>query len=351
MEGNTISSNKGYTQPILTRSAEAPQAESYSIRYKEESKDIIRYDVEMNGENGYMRVFDLFLGVKFSINDFNMQKMPFDATASKEGLIINCCLGGRCQVDVGSNNQLFIQTNNVCVDVKHAQGFFISPTKCYQGVSIYLDFPTLAQHYPRFFVDLEIDIIALRERFCRQGASYIGELDNDVCSFIRHTVANPQFGIAECRLLLAYCLKTVAWLDPDANICNQVFLTPSKSRIAQAVECEMSENLGNRLTIDAMARKYGVSESSLRIFFKSVFGESITDYMRHLRMDRAKELLGTPGNSIGFVALKVGYSSQSKFAAVFKAYCGLSPLEYRRQARSEAYVSEAGSLTTMLANK
>jgi AraC-like DNA-binding protein len=327
-------------QPILACSAEAPQAESYSIRCREESQDITRYDVEMNGENGSMRVFDLFPGVKFSINDFNMQKMPFDATASKEGLIINCCLGGRCQVDVGSDSQLFIQKNNVCVDVKHAQGFFISPTKCYQGVSIYLDFPVLSQHYPCFFVDLGIDVIALRECFCKQGASYIGELDNDVCDFIRHTVADPQFGIAECRLLLAYCLKTVARLDPGANICNQVFLAPSKSRIAQAVEREMSENLGVRVTIDAMARKYEVSESSLRVFFKSVFGESITDYMRHLRMNRAKELLGSTNNSIGSVAIDVGYSSQSKFAAVFKADCGLSPLEYRRQAKNETRMTD-----------
>ena len=68
--------------------------------------------------------------------------------------------------------------------------------------------------------------------------------------------------------------------------------------------------------------------------------EALTDYspnqfIRMVRLNKAKELLGNPSNSISAVAMESGYNDPSYFARIFKQETGLTPQEWRQRKNEE----------------
>ena len=57
------------------------------------------------------------------------------------------------------------------------------------------------------------------------------------------------------------------------------------------------------------------------------------DYLRCLRMDRAKQLLLAGELSVAQVADAVGFADPYHFSRVFRQHEGMPPTEYRAQAR------------------
>lgn len=84
-----------------------------------------------------------------------------------------------------------------------------------------------------------------------------------------------------------------------------------------------------------LAEEFSISETSLKNYFRGVYGQNISVYLREIRMNKAGELLATTRLSVAEIAEQVGYLNQSKFASVFKKQFGVSPLEYRRSRHLE----------------
>ena len=84
-----------------------------------------------------------------------------------------------------------------------------------------------------------------------------------------------------------------------------------------------------RFTIESLSKQYLINPTTLKTVFKSVYGTSIAAHMKEHRMERAAELLRETSLSIAEIAQNVGYDSQSRFTAAFKAYWGKLPKDYR----------------------
>ena len=73
----------------------------------------------------------------------------------------------------------------------------------------------------------------------------------------------------------------------------------------------------------------GLNEAKLKLGFRTHFGDSVYGYLRRHRLNQARELLRQGRYNVTEVALRVGYTNPSKFAAAFKAEFGLSPSHVR----------------------
>ena len=78
-----------------------------------------------------------------------------------------------------------------------------------------------------------------------------------------------------------------------------------------------------------LAQKYNMSTSYLCRMFKKKTGETLSDYILRMRMEKASELLKEGKYSISEVGTMVGYNYLGYFSTVFKKYVGYSPTEYR----------------------
>ena len=87
------------------------------------------------------------------------------------------------------------------------------------------------------------------------------------------------------------------------------------------------------LKIDNIADAMGMSRSVLYIKIKQQLGMTPIDFVRHVRIMRACELLKDTDEPLSSVAFAVGFSDPKYFSKVFKRETGIVPTEYRERTR------------------
>lgn len=87
-----------------------------------------------------------------------------------------------------------------------------------------------------------------------------------------------------------------------------------------------------QLSLAYVAEKFGLSETYFSRIFKAQKGESYSEYLERVRISHACELL-SEGESVDATAGKVGYNSVTVFRAAFKRICGVTPSEFKAEAR------------------
>jgi AraC-like DNA-binding protein len=79
-----------------------------------------------------------------------------------------------------------------------------------------------------------------------------------------------------------------------------------------------------------LSREVALSTTLLKRGFRQLFGETVFEHLRNLRLDRARELLVDGRVSVKEAAWAVGYSSLSHFARAFGERFGASPHAWAR---------------------
>jgi AraC family transcriptional regulator len=97
------------------------------------------------------------------------------------------------------------------------------------------------------------------------------------------------------------------------------------TRARDALEERFSERVG----LSALAEDLGIHPVHLACQFRFHYGSSVGEYLRRLRVDRAKALLTHSRMPLVEMALELGFSSQSHFTRAFKRETGIPPGRYR----------------------
>lgn len=89
------------------------------------------------------------------------------------------------------------------------------------------------------------------------------------------------------------------------------------------------------LKIDDIAQAMAMSRSVLYGKIKSAVGITPVDFVRHIRIMRACEMLKETNDTLASIAYAVGFSDPKYFSKVFKKEMGIIPSEYRDNAKKE----------------
>lgn len=106
-------------------------------------------------------------------------------------------------------------------------------------------------------------------------------------------------------------------------------------RVQQAIDL-LSEDLSRNVDIEALARSTNLSSSRLRHLFKDETGVTPAQYLKRLRLQRAKELIDGSFLRLKEVMPQVGISDESHFVRDFKKEHGLPPIRYRHRHRKRS---------------
>lgn len=129
------------------------------------------------------------------------------------------------------------------------------------------------------------------------------------------------------------CAWLVSMLERimDAIKSNREF--PSTVLLGAAMRF-MEEHLNEDISRDDVANVACLSPSHFSRVVKQTFGQSFTDLLARMRVDKARELLARTETNLIQVCLDCGFSDPSYFSKVFRKYTGRTPGEYRRSRRS-----------------
>ena len=118
------------------------------------------------------------------------------------------------------------------------------------------------------------------------------------------------------------------------NICQFIRNEKSEedSRLLRQIKEYLDEQIYQQnFAIQTMAADMNMSLPALSSFFKNQYGETLSDYVTHCRMEEAIRLMLEENCTIGDTVLKVGYLNTSSFIRKFKSIYGLTPGQYVKE--------------------
>lgn len=96
----------------------------------------------------------------------------------------------------------------------------------------------------------------------------------------------------------------------------------------------MQTHLGDKITIAHICKRFSVSSTFLKEWFRRAYGVPIHSWLVQQRMTRAQELICTSQLPIYQIAEMVGYSGMSQFHVAFKEHYGMTPSQLRKMSKT-----------------
>ena len=107
----------------------------------------------------------------------------------------------------------------------------------------------------------------------------------------------------------------------------------SLNRIEEMLDNIMS-NLAEEISASDMANRMDMSESQFSRYFKKATGNTFTDFVNRLRINRACQLLMEGDQLVANICYEVGFNNVANFNRRFMDIKGMTPTEFRRQSMS-----------------
>ena len=93
----------------------------------------------------------------------------------------------------------------------------------------------------------------------------------------------------------------------------------------------INQHYYERLTLEQVAGVVSLSPTYLSGLFKAEMGQTFTEYIMNLRIERSQQLLRQTDLPLTEISQMTGFETQQYFNRVFKKRTGMSPLKYRNR--------------------
>lgn len=113
------------------------------------------------------------------------------------------------------------------------------------------------------------------------------------------------------------------------------FESYSKGYVVKNILAYLNENYSQHISLDQIAKNMYLSPVYISKIFKEKTGDSPINYLIHVRLEKAKEMLEDGRESIRTIANLVGYDDVYHFSKLFKKHFGVSPMYYRKKSLSD----------------
>ena len=280
---------------------------------------------------GWQRVFGSFRGTGYSIewHDF-LAHGEFDWAPSFHPECVELCLnldgrgfveGKRARAEFAPNTAGFYCRQQEPLTAKRAAG------ERHQFLTVEFSCPFLAKHLAETKAMLHPVVRAALEGCpCEHVTDATVRLTAPQLQLIATLRQPPVYAAAQpiwyqCKALE---LAVTFLMQPEEELFCTRQQRLAQERVEQVIFL-LKQNLAEPPSLEVLGKKIGCSHFYLSRIFSAQTGQTITQYLRQLRMERAAELLKSGEHNVTEAALEVGYSSLSHFSAAFHETFGCCP--------------------------
>jgi two-component system, response regulator YesN len=128
--------------------------------------------------------------------------------------------------------------------------------------------------------------------------------------------------------------KLCSWLTAVLKQLMNLLFSEDAAVSRDSMPCALSyirTHCGERITLDEVARMSHLSPSYFSRLFKTETGQTFSEYLLAIRIERAKSYLRRKDCSMTAIAEQTGFFDQSHFIKSFKHATGVTPGLYRRR--------------------
>ena len=108
-------------------------------------------------------------------------------------------------------------------------------------------------------------------------------------------------------------------------------LSKSELKIIRKIGNKIIKNHSFNYSLDQLSLESGLSQAKLQDGFKFLYTRTVTEYIRHVRLEAARDLMSSGDLNVSQVVYSIGFTSRSYFSKIFKEKYGVTPNEYRKK--------------------
>ncbi|WP_315121308.1 AraC family transcriptional regulator [uncultured Clostridium sp.] len=322
------------TNDIIKKCIEIP-----GVSLKKNPNSIELCMEQANGK-GSMTFFSIFPGISIAYIFINSPTWPIP-DLSKENdsycnpLLLNYCVTGRCELFLDNDSFVYLKDGQFSIAKRSAQKQYNYPLRIYEGLEFFIDIDIISKQAPYINDIFHINIDKLPDLYCPLDKTYISQ-----CTECTKEILLKIWNLYDEEASYAIFMMQLYTLELlEMLLCRKHIPQPKSSTFFTATQVEIAKKTEHIITADLrqyhpaweLAKIFSISETSLKNYFRGIYGQNISVYLREARMNAAAKMLEKTKMPIGKISEQVGYMNQSKFASVFKHKYHMSPLEYRRK--------------------
>ena len=107
--------------------------------------------------------------------------------------------------------------------------------------------------------------------------------------------------------------------------------TDKDAELQRMVEGELQRQFPNRPELTNLAAELGLSSGQLAARYQRLSGESISAFVRKMKLQESLHMLRNTRMSLAEIALACGYFDQAHFTRIFRQQTGHTPGRYRTE--------------------
>jgi len=117
------------------------------------------------------------------------------------------------------------------------------------------------------------------------------------------------------------------------NILPNTSLLKRELKIVRNLAKKIVSNFSLDYSVEGLSQESGLSQAKLQEGFKLLYTRTVTEYIRHIRLEAARDFISTSDMNISQVVYTIGFSSRSYFSKIFKAKYGISPSDFQHNVK------------------
>ncbi len=301
-----------------------------------------RIDVPPEAGTGWNEVLEIDSGLCFSLSNYLSRKTIHNSfTFNHSPLRFNIMLKGSFDLQLDSTTRHTVFPGDIWVwnDLTGNILRTIHPEQEICGVTL-----TFPPHLVEAWLgNVSCDISRNLEKIITFSSSHHGNPAKQIFPLVRQIPQANQimcmarnlfrferdtlYGKLHFESLALEFLSALLNLDFGKSGNKEAINWKTRAAVDEAVDI-LHEEWVDPPSISALARRVGINESYLKNGFRIQVGCTIGEFIRQKRMEKAMELIESGKYSIMEIALFVGYTNPSHFAAVFKKFYGNVPSYY-----------------------
>ncbi|WP_086237082.1 AraC family transcriptional regulator N-terminal domain-containing protein [Campylobacter porcelli] len=165
---------------------------------------------------------------------------------------------------------------------------------------------------------------------------FFGELDKNLLNAIFRLISLENSDKFRANLIKKEILYLLLSGDGGDFLRSYTQNGSMKNIILKAIN-EIKMNYKNQINIENLARNFNISSSSFYSNFKEITGISPLVFIKHLRLEEAKNILLNSNLDAHSVALMVGYESWAQFSREYARMYGLPPIAHTKFLKSQGF--------------
>jgi AraC-like DNA-binding protein len=175
--------------------------------------------------------------------------------------------------------------------------------------------------------------------------SHYGSLNLRMADFIKKMKKTKSKGMVRTLTIEALIYEMLSLHIQQHNKFQKGVQLPSS---LSKTELKTIRQLGNKIiktpsyqySLEQLSLESGLSQAKLQDGFKFLYTRTVTEYVRHIRLEAARNLIRNTDLNVSQVVYSIGFTSRSYFSKIFKEKYGITPNEFRKNVLNNLVITE-----------